>query len=63
MQTFSNYKVITHYDLEELQLIVNLHLDKGWEPIGGISITNPVSERQQVHYAQAIVFKSRSNGL
>jgi hypothetical protein len=60
MQTFSNYKVIEHYDIDELQRIVNLHLDKGWQPIGGIAISTPVSERQQVQFAQALVVKSQN---
>lgn len=63
MQTFSNYKVIEHYDIEELQRIVNLHLDKGWEPAGGIAISTPVSERAQVQFAQAIVFRSPGSSL
>ena len=63
MQTFNNYKVIEHHDLEEFQRLINHYLNNGWEPLGGIAMSAPFSERQQVQFAQAIVFKSKRNGI
>lgn len=63
MQTLDNYKVIEHHDLEELQRLVNHYLNSGWEPVGGVAMTAPFSERQQTQFAQAIVFKSKRKGL
>jgi hypothetical protein len=61
MQEFSNYKVIEHFDLAELQNMVNLHLQKGWELCGGIAMVIPDRDRQDLHFAQAIVFRSKNS--
>lgn len=63
MQTFTDYKIIEHHNLEELQRLVNHYLNNGWEPLGGIAMSSPTSERQQIQFAQAVVFKSKRNGI
>jgi hypothetical protein len=63
MQMQSSYIVIEHHDMQELQRIVNHHLNNGWEPLGGIAMTAPFSERQQIQMAQALVLKERSSGI
>jgi hypothetical protein len=41
IKTMENYKVIENRNLIELQKSVNKLIDKGWIPIGGITIFGP----------------------
>ena len=51
------YKVISWYDINTLTERVNLEIQRGWEPIGGIGITVVSKERLADKYTfyQAMV--------
>lgn len=51
---YQDYKVIKEETDYMLQKRVNDHLQKGWIPTGGISITY-VQPRHAVQYAQALI--------
>ena len=35
-----SYKIVTSYSIEDLVILVNEHLDRGYEPVGGFQILN-----------------------
>jgi len=60
-----DYKILKNIYPDELQDIVKEHMEKGWEPIGGICVNNTIktirynTEYQTTTYHQAMVLKEQ----
>lgn len=53
-----NYQILQSYDLFDLEKLVDEKSEKGFHPLGGVSITQHGNETL---YAQSIIKKEHSN--
>jgi len=64
----TEYAVVEELTVRNLELIVKEHIELGWQPLGGVSISHGLAYREdcedtieQYYYAQAMVKYGEEN--